>query len=327
MKRTEVLAKFDLIARRRIALTTERSYRTWICKYLAFLGARKPAEVPEGETSEEKMEIFLSAMAHDDYSSVTQNQAFNALLFLYRHVLKIEVGDVSALRCPKRRKERYVPTQAEISTIFAHLRNTPVYNVRLHVALLYACGLRVQSTCELRMKDFDLERLVLTIHEDKGDKDRQVAIPEILVPAIRRQMARAAALAQMDIEAMQPVQLPGRLDIKYPGKQFETGWHFLFPSPVPCAHPRTGKMVRWCISPDVIQRAVKRAAQAGGIPGKVSPHCLRHSFCSDLLDAGHSARRVQEAMGHTDIRTTMGYARKECLSLPSPIDTLRRRTA
>ena len=273
------------------------------------------------------MEVFLSSMAHDDYSSVSQNQAFNALLFLYRHVLKVEIGDVSALRCRKKQKERYVPTQAEISAMFAHLKNTPTYNIRLLAALLYACGLRVQSGCELRIKDFDLERMILTIHEDKGDKDRQVSIPEVLLPAIRRQISRATALAEMDIAALQPVQLPGRLDRKYPGKQFEVGWHFLFPSPAPCAHPRTSKMVRWCMGPDVIQRAIKEAARKAGIPGKVTPHCLRHSFCSDLLDSGHNPRRVQEAMGHTDIRTTMGYARKECLGLPSPIEKLRRKTA
>lgn len=324
MKLNEILEKFDLIARRRIALTTERSYRSWIVKYLSFLTTEKARKA---ETSEAKMEVFLSAMAHDDYSSVSQNQAFNALLFLYRHVLKVDLGDVSALRCRKKQKERYVPTQAEISEVFAHLKNTPTYNVRLLAALLYACGLRVQSGCELRIKDFDLERMILTIHEDKGDKDRQVSIPEVLLPAIRRQISRATALAEMDIAALQPVQLPGRLDRKYPGKQFEVGWHFLFPSPAPCAHPRTGKMVRWCMGPDVIQRAIKDAARKAGIPGKVTPHCLRHSFCSDLLDSGHNPRRVQEAMGHTDIRTTMGYARKDCLGLPSPIEKLRRKTA
>jgi len=324
MNRKEILEKFDMISRRRIALTTERSYRSWIVKYLQFLTTDKARNI---FTSEAKMEVFLSSMAHDDYSSVSQNQAFNALLFLYRHVLKVEIGDVSALRCRKKQKERYVPTQAEISAMFAHLKNTPTYNIRLLAALLYACGLRVQSGCELRIKDFDLERMILTIHEDKGDKDRQVSIPEVLLPAIRRQISRATALAEMDIAALQPVQLPGRLDRKYPGKQFEVGWHFLFPSPAPCAHPRTGKMVRWCMGPDVIQRAIKEAARKAGIPGKVTPHCLRHSFCSDLLDSGHNPRRVQEAMGHTDIRTTMGYARKECLGLPSPIEKLRRKTA
>jgi site-specific recombinase XerD len=86
-------------------------------------------------------------------------------------------------------------------------------------------------------------------------------------------------------------------------------------------------MVRWCMGPDVIQRSIKEAARKAKIPGKVTPHCLRHSFCSDLLDSGHNPRRVQEAMGHTDIRTTMGYARKECLGLPSPIERMGLRCA
>jgi site-specific recombinase XerD len=321
MTKTQLLARFDEIARRKVALTTERSYRSWIVKYIDYLATKK---LPPGTTSEEKMESFLSRMAHDDYSAVSQNQAFNAILFFYRHVIRQEIGDVSALRCRRSARERYVPTREEISALFAHLKNTPTYNVRLLVALLYGCGLRVNSACELRIKDFDLERMVLTIHEDKGDKDRQVTIPAILLPALRRQIARATALAEMDIAALQPVQLPGRLDVKYPRHQFLVAWHFLFSSPAPCPHPRTGKLVRWRIGEDVVQRAVKRAAVAAGIPGKVTPHCLRHSFCSDLLDAGHNPRRVQEAMGHTDIRTTMLYARKECLSLPSPLESMRK---
>ena len=324
MNRQQILDKFDMVARRRVAISTERSYRSWLIKYLDFLITEKARRC---STSEEKMETFLSGMAHEEYSSVTQNQAFNAILFFYRHVAKIEIGDVSALRCARGFRERYVPTQAEISLLFKHLKNTPTYNVRLLAALLYGCGLRVRSGCELRIKDFDLERMILTIHEDKGNKDRQVPIPELLLPAIRRQMSRATALAQIDIEAMQAVQLPGRLDAKYPGKQFEIGWHFLFPSPHPCPHPRTKKVVRWRIGEDVIQRAIKKAGKDAGIPGKITPHCLRHAYCSDLLDAGHSPRRIQEAMGHKDIRTTMGYARKECLSLPSPLSTMNHRSA
>jgi site-specific recombinase XerD len=334
MTKSQILAKFDFVAPRRIALTTERSYRTWIVKYLEFLESVKKgeaaaamlADIPD-PTSEDYMEAHLSTMAHDDYSSVSQDQAFNAILFLYRHVIKKDIGDVSALRCRKKSKVRYVPSQEEISRLFAHLENTPLYNVRLHVALLYACGLRIQSTCELRIKDFDLDRRELTIHSDKGDKDRKVPIPESLIPAIRRQIARASALAQIDIAAMQPVQLPGRLDVKYPAKQFEPGWHFLFPSPVPCPHPRTKKIVRWCIGADVVQRAFKKAVKAAGLRDDFTPHCLRHAYCTYLLDSGHSPRRVQEAMGHSDIRTTMGYARPECLSLPSPIDALQRKSA
>jgi integron integrase len=317
MNASEILAEFHLVAARKVALTTEQSYRVWIQQYLRFLVT---PEARSATNSERKMEIFLSNMARQDYSSISQNQAFNALLFLYRHVLKIELKDVNALRCRRASRARYTPTQEEILAMLHHLKNTPTYNIRLAVSLLYACGLRVSEVCQLRIKDFDFARMVLTVYEGKGDKDRQVRLPEILLPAIRYQLARATALADLDIAAGQPVQLPGRLDVKYPAWQFQPRWHFVFPSLSPCPHPRTGKIVRWCIGPDVIQRAVKRAAESAGVAGKVTPHCLRHSFCSHLLDSGENIKRVAEAMGHTDIRTTAGYGRKDCESLVSPLD-------
>lgn len=319
MKPSEIRAEFSLVAARKIALSTEQSYRVWINKYLAFLNS--PA-ARESETSERKMEVFLSDMARQDYSSVSQDQAFNAILFLYRHVLKVDLKDVNALRARKTSRARYTPTQDEIMAMLGHLKNSPTYNIRLAVAMLYACGLRVSEVCQIRIKDFDLERMVVTVFEGKNDKDRVVRIPDILLPAIRKQLARATALAEIDIAAGQPVQLPGRLDIKYPRNQFDARWHFMFPSPTPCTHPRTKKIVRWCIGPDVIQRAVKRASEAAGVAGKVTPHCLRHSFCSHLLDGGENIKRVAEAMGHTDIRTTAGYGRKDCEGMRSPLDRI-----
>ncbi len=268
------------------------------------------------------MEIFLSDMARDDFSKISQNQAFNAILFLYRHVLRIEIGDVSALRCHRKSRERYTPTQTEVLAMFRELRNTAHYNVRLAAALLYGCGLRVTEGCQLRIKDIDIDRLKLTVYEGKGDKDRVVRLPETLLPALRRQIARATAVIELDIADGQPVQLPGRLDRKYPSWQFQTRWGFLFPSIGPARHPRTGKMVRWCIGPEIIQRAVKAAAERAGVAGKVTPHCLRHAYCTHLLDSGENIRRVSESMGHTDIRTTAGYARKECLDLTSPLDRI-----
>lgn len=319
MKHTEIIAEFNLVAARKIAITTEQCYRFWIKKYLLFLAS---AAGQREEGSERKIEVFLSGIAKGDYSAISQNQAFNAILFLYKHVFKKEVKDVNALRARKSSRARYTPTQDEILAMLHHLKNTATYNIRLAASLQYACGLRVSEVCQLRIKDFDLSRMVLTVYEGKGDKDRQVRIPDVLLPGLRKQIARAKGLAEIDIAMSQPVQLPGRLDVKYPRKQFTAEWHFVFPSPAPCAHPRTGKMVRWCMGPDVIQRAVKRAAEAAGVGSKVTPHCLRHSFCSHLLDAGENIKRVAEAMGHTDIRTTAGYGRKDCEKMRSPLDRI-----
>lgn len=311
------MAKFEMVAGRKLALTTERSYRSWIVPFLKFLRTPEAAAMA---TSEARIEVFLSRMAREDYSAVSQNQAFNAILFLYRNVIRVELKDINALRCKRMARERYTPTQTEVLAMLHELKNSPTYNVRLAGALMYACGLRVSECCQLRIKDFDLVRMVLTVWEGKGDKDRRVRIPEILLPAIRRQISRAKGFAQMDIEARQPVQLPGRMDRSAPGRQFNEEWHFIFPSPHPCAHPRTQKMVRWCISPDVLQKAVKAAGKRAGITSRLTPHCLRHAFCSHLLDSGENIKRVGEAMGHSDIRTTAGYGRKECEAMASPLD-------
>ena len=320
MKRTEILSEFEQFASRKLAISSEQSYRVWIDHYLDFLAS--PAS-RKFDTSESKVEHFLSDMARGDYSRTSQNQAFNAILFLYRNVFKTELANIDAARCKTHVKERYVPTPDEIMAMFRHLHDTPLYRVRLLVALLYGCGLRVTEGCQLRVKDFDIPAMSLTVHDGKGMKDRQVRLPEVLIPAIEKQLARATALADIDIAEGQPVQLPGRLATKYPKNQFQARWHFLFPSPHPCAHPRTKQIVRWCIGPDVVQRAVRTAAEQSGVSGKVTPHCLRHAFCTHLLDSGKNIRRVQEAMGHNDVRTTAGYARKECLEMASPLDGIR----
>lgn len=319
MNYKDTIQRFKLVAARKLAVTTESCYWTWINAYLKFL---RTDEARKCKTSEERMELFLSNMAREDYSAVSQNQAFNAILFLHRHVFQVQLKDVNALRCRRQARERYTPTKEDVLAMLHELRNTPTYNVRLAGALMYGCGLRVSECCQVRIKDFDLTRLVLTVWEGKGDKDRRVRIPEVLLPAIRRQIARSSALARMDIESRQPVQLPGRMDRSAPGRQFNEEWHFLFPSPNPCAHPRTKKMVRWCISPDVLQTAVKAAGKRAGITSRLTPHCLRHAFCSHLMDDGENIKRVGEAMGHSDIRTTAGYGRKECEAMPSPLDRI-----
>lgn len=319
MNTSQILSSFELAASRKLAYTTEQCYRTWICKFLDFLASPKARQIEKSET---KIEVFLAGMAREDYSSVSQNQAFNAILFLYRNVFQKDLSGIDALRCRKKPRERYTPTEAEVLAMLSKLRNSALYNIRLAGAISYACGLRVSECCQLRIKDFDLERMVLTVWEGKADKDRRVSIPRILEPAIRKHLARAKALAEIDIAAGQPVQLPGRMDIKSPRTQFDPEWFFIFPSQTPCAHPRTGKIVRWCMSPEVLQRAVKAAGREAGVTSRLTPHCLRHAYCSHLLDRGENINRVAEAMGHTDIRTTSGYGRRSCEQMPSPLDRI-----
>lgn len=319
MNATEALQKFERVAIRKLEKTSVDSYRTWIRAYVKFL--RTPAAMAE-PTSEAKFELFLSDMAREEYAAASQHQAFCGILFFYRHALGVDLKDVDALRCKRKTVARYTPTPEEMLSILRSLKNSEQYNIRLAGTLMYSCGLRVSEVCQLRVNNFDMSRVVLTIREGKGDKDRVVALPELLLPAIRKHLAKARALAEIDIADRQPVQLPGRLDRKYPSAQYDAEWFFIFPSAKPCPHPRTGKIVRWCMSPDVLQRAVAAARKRAGIRSRITPHCFRHAFCSHLLDTGENINRVAEAMGHTDIRTTAGYGRKECETMLSPLDRI-----
>jgi site-specific recombinase XerD len=317
----KIIDRFLLVAGIKLSRNTRDSYLSWIRKYVIFLDGDIARAIAE---SEKKAEYFLSQMERHDYSRGSQSGAFYAILFLYKRVFEKPLKEVDALRCRKKSRERYTPTPEEVMALLHEMRNTESYPLRLVVALMYGCGLRVSEVCQLRIKDFDLSRMVLTVYEGKGDKDRQVSLPDSLLPALRKYLAKAGALAEIDIAASQPVQLPGRLDVKYPKWQFQARWHFVFPSPKVCEHPRTKKRVRWCMGPEIIQRGVKAAAERAKVEGKVTPHCLRHAFCSHLLDHGMNIKRVAEAMGHTAIRTTAGYGRKECLGMKSPLEILPR---
>lgn len=319
MNAKQALEKFERAAVRKLADTTIDSYRIWIKSYMRFLRTPEARAEP---TSEARLELYLSDMARDDYSASSQDQAFYAMLFFYRHALGEPLREVDALRAKRKKCERYTPTEEEMMLILKNLKNSPQYAIRLAGALMYSCGLRVSETCQLRVKDFDMARGVLTVYDGKGEKDRVVKLSAVLMPALRKHLAKARALAEIDIAARQPVQLPGRLDRKYPASQFDAEWFFIFPSAAPCPHPRTGKIVRWCMSPDVLQRAVADARKRAGIRSRITPHCFRHAFCSHLLDKGENINRVAEAMGHTDIRTTHGYGRKECEDMTSPLDRI-----
>lgn len=76
------------------------------------------------------------------------------------------------------------------------------------------------------------------------------------------------------------------------------------------------------MGPGMLQRAVADARKRAGIKSIITPHCFRHAFCSHLMDRGENINRVGEAMGHTDIRTTAGYGRKECEEMTSPLDRI-----
>lgn len=266
------------------------------------------------------MEAFLTQLAHQDVSASTQTQAFNSLLFFYREVLKVEVGKVDSLRAKKPVHLRYAPEQHEVKALLAGCQDVGGYPTRLIVKLLYGCGLRVSEPLNLRVKDVLLAESKLVICGAKGGKDRFVSIPCSLVPELKAQLAHAKALAEKDRLAGVPVALPGLLAKKYPPWQFSPKWAFLFPSHQTCPHPRTGQTVRYRVHEANVQRCVRAAARPLGLD--LTPHHLRHAYATHCLNGGQNPRAIQQAMGHSQLETTMGYLHAEAMSVRSPLETI-----
>jgi integron integrase len=235
----------------------------------------------------------------------SQNQAFNALLFFFRHVLGQEFGQIEGVVRAKQRP--YIPvvlTREEIDTIIRHL--TPPYD--LVVQLLYGCGLRLFECLELRVNAFNFDFGILTIHDGKGKKDRTVPLPQKLLPELNKQLEKVKALHAKDLEAgYDGVFMFDRIEQKYPNSARELVWQWFFPATYLTHIPETGQRKRYHLHESHVQKAIRHAVKKAQIPKRVTSHTFRHSFASHLLQANYDIRTIQELLGHSDVRTTMIY--------------------
>jgi len=303
----------EVCRRQHKSLSTERTYVHWLKRYMAALSM-----MPDGLTSEKKLERFLSELAlRHDVSASTQNQAFNAVCFFYKCVIERPLKNVDALRATRPMRVRHAPSVQETGELIKAVRNVGGYPTNLITRLLYGCGLRVTEPLNLRIKDVSLDAGRFVIRGAKGRKDRVLAIPCSLVEEITGQIQAARAVWQRDQKIHLPVALEHRLAEKYPEYQFAWPWAWLFPARWPCKHPRTGELVRYRMHEANVQRAIKEARRRIGI--MVLPHELRHAYATHTLDRGVNIKALQAAMGHVDVNTTLGYCHAEACSVPSPL--------
>jgi integron integrase len=304
---------------RHYSLRTEKTYIAWIRRYIRFCGGRHPRTLGAVEIS-----TFLTHLAVDlKVSASSQNQALQALLFLYREVFQIDLPRVdSIVRADKPRHLPVVLAHDEIRKVFANLQG----RARLVVGLLYGSGLRLSEALEIRVKDLDLERRELTVRNGKGGKDRVTVIPAELVAPLRSHLARLEAWFRREREVGAPgVPLPDALKKKYPAASTSLGWQWLFPSHSWCRDPYDGALVRFHVHPRTLQRTVGTALRRAGIQKPAGCHTFRHCFATHLLEAGYDIRSVQELLGHADVRTTMIYTHvlnRGGRAVKSPLDGL-----
>ena len=291
----------DKIRLKHYSIRTEQAYTDWIRRFILFHKKRHPAEMGAVE-----VEQFLTHLAvAGKVSASTQNQAKSALLFLYRDVLAIELPWLDGMAQAKTGKRLpVVLTVQETLRLLDKLEGT----TGLIARLLYGSGMRVMEGVRLRVKDIDFERCELIVREGKGNKDRVTMLPQSLVAPLQQHLVRVKALHTQELaEGFGDVYLPFALSRKYPAAGREWHWQYVFPAAKRSIDPRSGIERRQHVSDQAVQRAVRQAARDAGLNKPATPHTLRHSFATHLLQSGYDIRTVQELLGHKDVQTTMIY--------------------
>jgi integron integrase len=244
---------------RHLSPQTEQAYVSWIKRFIFFHNKRHPLEMAEAEIGQ-----FLSSLAtHSRVSASTQNQALNALLFLYNKILEKKIGLIQGVvRANRPRRLPVVLTKEEVKSVLDSMTGTPW----LMAMLLYGSGLRLMECCRLRVKDIDFSKNQIIIRAGKGDKDRYTVLPAILKDALLKHLRAGKQQHEEDSKkGMGRVVLPNALDRKYPNAGKEWGWQWVFPATSHYTDKLTGEKRRHHLHESVLQKAVKDARVSAGV--------------------------------------------------------------
>lgn len=298
--------------------STEKTYVGWLRSFGHWAGWPEPAGLPVS-----LIKNYLSYLASERKVSIaTQNQALNALVFVFRQVLGVEIGDgeLDSVRAAYRRRLPVVLSRSEVELVLINM--DPAH--RLIAKIIYGCGLRLSEALRLRIKDIDLDAGQVIVRAGKGDKDRRTVLPDAVKEELIAHLDRVRDIYEHDRQAGLPgVALPDALDRKYPNAGTEWAWFWLFPSPSLSVDPQSHTVRRHHAHPAGLQRAFKSAVKKCGLAKPASIHTLRHSFATHLLERGTDLRTIQELLGHASLQTTMIYtqvAKPDLLKIKSPLD-------
>jgi integron integrase len=291
----------EALRARHYSRRTEDSYTQWVKRFIFFHHIRHPAEMGETEIN-----AFLTHLAvKENVSASTQNQALCALLFLYRHMLKRDLGELGeVVRARKPKRLPVVLTRDDVKAVFANLEG----DKRLMAGLMYGAGLRLMECLQLRVQEIDFQRGEIVVRDGKGGKDRRSMLPKSLAQPLQEHLRKVKSVHERDLAAgWGRVAMPDALDRKYPNAPAEWRWQWVFPQENRWRNAKTGEEGRHHIDASILQKAFKLAVGKAGLTKRATCHTLRHSFATHLLEDGYDIRTVQELLGHTDVRTTMIY--------------------
>jgi len=243
---------------------------------------------PEQISREEGRGWFLYLTNERKLSRSSVTCALCALKFFYEGVLRQEWSEFHLLR-PKAEKKLPVVLSVEEVQRILHCVEMPRYRVCL--SLLYSCGLRLLEGTQLRVAQIDSQRMLLHIQGGKGNKDRYVPLPQ---PTLER-------LRSFWSTHRHPV--------------------WLFPATIPqgWTPPQSQPM-----DESGVQKAFKAALQKSGLQKAATPHTLRHSYATHLLEAGLNLRQIQSYLGHSSPQTTAIYTHLTQSSETLALETISR---
>ena len=317
-------ALVSAIRTRHYSRRTEQAYWHWVRQFVLWSGKRHPVDMGAPEVG-----AFLTYLATErNVSASTQRVALSALLFLYRSVLLIDLPWVDNIVHAK--QKHHLPTvltREEVARLWQQIPQASRRGLVLRV--LYGTGMRLLEGLRLRVQDVDFSAGKITVRQGKGGKDRTVMLPQSLRPELQTVLAERTTWHQADLIAGRAdVEMPHAIERKYPRAAQDLRWQFFFSTPEYVKCPTTGAVRRHHLHEDGIQRLMARAVHQAGIMKRATPHTLRHSFATHLLQAGYDIRTIQQLLGHADVETTMIYthvlpANQGGRGVISPLDALQ----
>ena len=274
----------DMTARK-LSPKTQAAHIRSCRRFAAWLGRSPETAMPED------VRRFQLTLPDCDISNPTRNIIMTGVKFLFRVTLRRHdlVAEIFYLKEPQ--KIPPVMSQDEVARL---LDSTTSIKAQALLSLAYGCGLRPGEVVRLRVGDIDRDRRIIRIVQSKGDKDRQVKLPDTVLNLLRDYWLKRSTEPDADLRADQRYLFPGRSPYR----------------------PLTTRQ---------LNRLFHQAADAAGITKPVTVRSLRHSFATHLLEAGVDIRIIQALLGHSSLVSTARYTRVATAliaAVESPIDLL-----